>query len=328
MIRGVRAGYRQLSGFSLNMFTEDELAELHRAILEVLEDSGLMVFTDEAQEIFYSYGCKVDRKSKVVKIPSYMVEEAIESAPSQVLLAGRNPKNDYIMGGKRVGFTNFGEGIKTLDLETGKLRDSIKKDVAESALLCDALDNVDVYFSAVTARDVPTATVTLHVAEAFLNNTSKHCMHIEVLNTWGARKYIEMGRAVMGSAEELRRRPIISAAIGAVSPLQLSHETCEVVIEFARAGIPLWIGSEVMGGATAPVTFGGALVVQGAEYLGSLTLSQLTQKGAPVIIGGSSHIMDLKVVSAPVGSPEYAMMNAAAAQMAHYYNLPCVVGGA
>jgi len=47
-----------------------------------------------------------------------------------------------------------------------------------------------------------------------------------------------------------------------------------------------------------------------------------------LIIGGSSHIMDLKVVSAPVGSPEYAMMNAAAAQMAHYYNLPCVVGGA
>ena len=48
MIRGTRAGYQQLSGCSLNLFTTDELDELNGAILDVLEEAGLMIFSDEA----------------------------------------------------------------------------------------------------------------------------------------------------------------------------------------------------------------------------------------------------------------------------------------
>jgi len=102
MIRGIRAGYEQLSGLGLNMFTNDELAEIHRSTLDVLEDAGILVLNDEAQEIFYSHGCKVDKQTNIVKIPPYLVEEAIQSAPSQVLLAGRNPKNDVVLTGNRV----------------------------------------------------------------------------------------------------------------------------------------------------------------------------------------------------------------------------------
>ena len=126
MIRVVRAGHRQLSGFSLNIFTEDELAELHRATLEILEDASLVALHDEEQEIFHSYGCKVDKKANIVKISPYLVEEAIESAPSKVLLAGRNPKYDVILGGTRVGFSNLGVAIKMLDLETEEARSILK----------------------------------------------------------------------------------------------------------------------------------------------------------------------------------------------------------
>ena len=86
MIRGNRAGYQQLSGFSVNMLTDDEIAEIHQATLYVLENTGLWVLHDEAQEIFYSHGCKVDKKTNIVKIPPYVVEDAIRSAPSEVLL--------------------------------------------------------------------------------------------------------------------------------------------------------------------------------------------------------------------------------------------------
>ena len=94
MIRGTRAPYLELSGFGLNAFTDNELAELHRATLDVLQDAGLMVLNDEAQEIFYSHGCEVDKEKSIVKIPPYLVDEAIRTAPSKVLLAGRNPKYD------------------------------------------------------------------------------------------------------------------------------------------------------------------------------------------------------------------------------------------
>ena len=96
MILGTRAGYHQLSGLGLNVFTDDELAELHRSTLDVLDETGIMVLNEEAREVFYSNGCEVDKKSNIVKIPSYLVEEAIASAPDRVLLAARDPKYDVV----------------------------------------------------------------------------------------------------------------------------------------------------------------------------------------------------------------------------------------
>jgi trimethylamine--corrinoid protein Co-methyltransferase len=87
------------------------------------------------------------------------------------------------------------------------------------------------------------------------------------------------------------------------------------------------VAAEVMAGASAPVTLAGALVQHNAEVLGGLVLSQLTKKGAPVVIFSSSQMFDLKAVNAGVGDPEYAMINAALAEIADFYNLPCVCGG-
>lgn len=41
MIRGLHAGKRQSAGFSLNVFSDDELYEIHLATLEVLEKMGV-----------------------------------------------------------------------------------------------------------------------------------------------------------------------------------------------------------------------------------------------------------------------------------------------
>ncbi len=326
MIGGTRAPYVQLSGCGLNLFTNDELAKLHRATLDVLEDAGIMVLNDEAQEIFYSHGCKVDKKNNIVKIPPYIVEEAIRSAPSKVLLAGRNPKNDVVLKGTKVVFTNFGVGIKVLDLETGKVRESTYKDTVDSAILVDALENVDVFFAPMTSRDMPYQVQDLYTAEAALTNSTKHFMHGEILSK-GVRRYFEMGVAIMGSAEELMKRPIISTVTSPVSPMQLSDETSEVIIESARLGLVNNIISMALAGATGPVTLAGMLIVHNAEVLADIVLSQLTRKGAPVIYGSSTTIMDLSTATAPVGAPELGMIGVGVAKLAQYYNLPSCTAG-
>ena len=122
MKRNLHAGKQAGGGFSLNVFSEDEKEEVHLATLEVMEKTGLFVEDDEARGIFDGGGAEVDRKTKVVKFPPYLVEEAIRSAPSKILLAGRNPKHDFVLESNRVGFTNFGEGIFVVDLETGSRR--------------------------------------------------------------------------------------------------------------------------------------------------------------------------------------------------------------
>jgi trimethylamine--corrinoid protein Co-methyltransferase len=98
--RSLKAGVDRCSGFGLKMFTEEELFDIHCATLEVLKNTGIKVESKEAQEILGDGGCDVNPKTGIVKFPAYVVEDAIRSAPSTVLLAGRNPKNDFVVDGK------------------------------------------------------------------------------------------------------------------------------------------------------------------------------------------------------------------------------------
>jgi len=327
MIKGIRASYSQLNGLGFDLFTEDEMAELHRATLDVMSNAGIMVLNDEAQEIFYSHGCKVDKKANIVKIPAYLVEEAIQSAPPKVLLAGRNPKHDVVLEGTRVANTTFGVGIKILDLETGKARETTNQDLADASKLADATEGVDVLSQPVTPRDVPPQIEDLIAAETCMTNCSKHFHHVDVLSAESVRKYYQMGVAVAGGEEEMQTRPVCSILICPVSPLQLSPEACEVIVESARVGIPCNVLSMALSGGTAPVTETGTLLIHNAEVLGGITLSQLTKKGAPVIYGSSTTMLDLTLANAPVGCPEMGLLSAAVAKLGQYYNLPTYVSG-
>ena len=326
MRRNLHAGKRQSGGLSLNIFTREELDEIHFATLEVLEHTGLLMDNDEALEIFHGAGAKVDKQKRIVKMPPYLVEDAIRSAPSKLFLAGRNPENDFIMEGNRVGFTNFGEGVFIIDPYTGEHRETTKQDVADSAKICDYLSDIDVYERAVGASDVPMETVQLHNAEAWLPNTSKHGF-MGPGNAYLMQKITQMAAAISGGMDKLKERPIISFITCPVSPLQLVPETCEIIMEGARSGMTVNILSMAMAGGSSPVTLAGTLVDHNAEVLGGIVLSQLTSKGAKVIYGSSTTAMDLRLAAATVGSPECAVINAAVAQMATYYLLPSWVAG-
>lgn len=327
MKRGLHAGINERRGFSLSLFSQDELEEIHYATLEVLEQVGIKVYCDEAMEILDGAGADVEKATNTVRFPQYMVEDAIRSAPRKILLAGRDPIHDMVLEGKRVGFTNFGAGVMIEDPYSGQLRETTKKDVGNTALVCDALNSVDIYSSAVVGRDMPEATVDLHEAEAFLSNTTKHCQHIDLTGGEGAKGYLEMGAAIVGGAEELRRRPVISALVCPVSPLQLHTNTCEIIIEFAKAGVPVNILSMAMSGASAPITLAGTLVTHNAEVLAGIVLAQATRKGAPIMYGSSTTTFDLTYVTAPVGAPELGMINAGVAELSNFYRLPSYVAG-
>lgn len=326
MKRNDRAGMGILSGFSLNVLSDDELYELHLATLEVLQHTGVKVESAEALDIFDGGGAVVDRKTHVVKIPPYVVEEAIRSAPGKIILAGRNPKNDVVLEGRRVHFTNFGEGLMIVDPFTGEYRKTTKEDVANTALVVDALDGVDVYERAVDARDVYPGVGALHEAEAFFANTSKHCF-MGPGNRKLAEKILDMAAAVVGGRENLQGRSPITFIACPSSPLQLCNDACDVIITAARAGVAVNILSMAMAGGSSPVTMAGTLISHNAEVLSGVVLNQLTVKGAPVIYGSSSTIMDLKYATAPVGSPELGMINAGVAKLAQYYLLPSFVAG-
>jgi trimethylamine--corrinoid protein Co-methyltransferase len=324
--RSLHAGKRQSGGFSLNVFSEDELHEIHLATLEILETAGVFVENEEALEIFGGGGAVVDRKNKIVKFPPYLVEDAVRSAPPKLVLAGRNPKNDVVVEGNRVNFTSYGQGIRVIDPYTGQRRASTKVDVEASALLADYLEDMDVYERAVGSLDVSQEVTDIHNAEAILTHTTKHAF-MGAGNGKRARRILDMVAAIVGDKEKHRERPIVTFNTCPVSPLRLVNDFCEIVVVGAQTGTPVNIIDMAMSGGSGPITLAGTLVGMNAEVLSGIVLSQLTRKGAPVIYGSSTTCMDLRSGTSPIGSPEIAMISAAAAQLAHFYEVPSFVAG-
>ena len=324
--RRASTGNQIMQGMGLNLLSDDELYELHLATLELLEQTGVKVEHERALDIFDGGGCIVDKEKQLVKIPPYVVEDAISSVPSEILLAGRDPENDVILGGRRVNFTNFGEAPMVIDPFTGEYRESTKQDVANIALVTDALSEVDVTWRPCDARDVSSEVSALHVMEALLTNTTKHIASGDGGEEF-TRVRIEMAAAVAGGKEKLRKRPLWTTISCPVSPLILGKIPAGDVIESAMAGIPHIALSMGLSGGTSPVTLAGALVVHNAEVLSEIVLSQLTCKGAPIIYGSSTTCMDLKTATTPVGSPELAVISAAVVKLAQYYRLCSLVAG-
>ncbi len=325
-MRNFYPGKHRSQGFSLNSLTDDELYEIHLATLEVLEKTGVFIGTDEALDVFDGAGAQVDRKMKIVRLPPYVVEDAIRSAPPQIVLAGRDPKHDKTLAAGRVHFTNFSEGIEVVDPYTGERRTPVKADLANAAKLVDYLSEIDVCEKAVGSSDVPQEVVSLHNAEAMLTNTTKHCC-VGPGSGFLLNKLVSMAGAIVGGIKKLTQRPILSFTTCPVSPLKLINECCDIIMEAARTHSVINILSMAMAGGTSPVTLAGTLVTHNAEVLSGITLAQLVRKGAPVIYGSSTTAMDLKLGAASVGTPECAIISGAVARLARYYALPSYVAG-
>lgn len=326
MRRNQHAGYLQSGGLSLNMFTQDELYEIHLATLDVLQHTGIYFEDEEARQILADGGAEVDNDTCIVKFPPYMVEDATRSAPGSVNLCGRTPERDYLLGNNRVGFTNFGEGIVIADINTGELRETVKKDVEDSAILVDYLDGIDVYERALGAHDVNQDLQPLHNADAFLANTTKHCFH-GAGNGRLMKGAIDMAAAIVGGHDTLRERPIISFNTCPISPLKLVRDCTEIIVEGARAGVLVNVLTQALSGGSAPVTLAGTLVTHNAEVLSGIVLGQTVRKGTPMMFGSSTCPLDLRMATATVGSPECAMINAGVAALSTYYLLPSWVAG-
>ncbi len=326
MKRKLKAGKRHSGGFSLNVLTDDEVYEIHLATLEVLQKTGVFVEDEEAMEVFDAGGCMVDGKAKVVKIPPYVIEDSIRSAPATFVACGRVPERDIVLEHNRVSFTNFGEGIMFVDPYTGEHRESIKTDTEKAARLIDYLDHIETYERAMCSHDKPHQVQSLHNAEASLTNTTKHHW-LGPQDGYLARKIVEMLTAIVGGTDKLRERPLLTFVTCPISPLKLVRHHCEIIMEAAKNGLGVNIIGMAMAGGSSPVHLAGTLVTQNCEILSSLVLNQLTCKGSPFVYGSSTCPLDLRTATSSVGSPELGMISAGVARLANYYQLPCFVAG-
>jgi len=311
---------------SYQLFDETELEAIHEASLSLMSDYGVRVFGKEAIEIYQKAGCAADHTTGLIRFPKELVNNAISKAPAHYTMCGRTPEYDFEFGSDEVFFTNFGTGIEVVDLETGERKPSDSEDLGNVARFVDAIPEINAFTTAVAAQDAPAHGKDLHEARAVFCNTSKHAI-LDAENGKNANFVIDMAAAIAGGREKLRERPFLTLCMCPNSPLEIHEGASEVIIEAAKAGLPVSILSMGLAGGTTPATLAGTLVVTNAEILAGIVLAQLVNPGNPVMYGSSTTIMDMRYASSPVGAPEHGLFGAAVAQLGKFYKIPTKVGG-
>jgi len=99
------------------------------------------------------------------------------------------------------------------------------------------------------------------------------------------------------------------------------------MLRWAKHGVPITLLSMAMGGASAPATLLGELVVINLEILAWIVVLQILYPGTPLMYGSVSSVLDMRTGILPLGAPERGMVNSGAAIMAHHYGIPSMCGG-
>ncbi len=315
---------------SFRVFTKDALDAIHSASLEVLEKTGIkIVHSEKILKMLKDHSCTVDFEKGLVLFPSYVVEEALKKTPKTLVMYGRNPKYDCKLDGRHIYFTTDTETPSTVDFSTGEWRPSTLDDLEKLTRVTDALESYAAGGHLTTSLDKPNNVRCLYDYAAALNNTEKPCdwsVYPPELASQLIDYQIEIATAVAGSEKKLKERPLGSGGFCTESPLKFEGRYVEIALELAKLGFPCWVASFPIGGATAPVTLAGSLVMTNAEVLSSVCTVQLASPGTRTIVNYLMGNLDMKTGLLGQG-PEESLLYAGAVEVARHYGFCVTVIG-
>jgi trimethylamine--corrinoid protein Co-methyltransferase len=301
------------------------IAELvHEKSVEILFETGFCVPDSETLNRLEIVGFIVDRDSQMVRIPPDILETALTNLPKKTNIFGRNGGTPALFEFRSC-FMGAGTPVNVLDLESGTQRPATHQDVQQLVTIQDALPMVDIVRPTVTATDQGEFSDLLEIAE-LLRFTSKPIVH-RVLSPDRVEPAVEMLAAVAGGEDDLKRHPNFATLYCPISPGYFTPENIGCMLAWAEFGIPITLLSMAMGGASAPVTMLGELIVINTDILAWIAALQTLYPGTPLLYGSVSAVLDMRTGILPLGAPERGMVNSGAAIMGHFYGIPSMCGG-
>ena len=320
-----QSNFQSINAPRFQKLSHDQLARIHFASLEILERTGVRLHLPEAVELLKKAGADVSDRSRV-RIPSHLVEWALNVAPKRVVLANRFGERVMPLEQNNVFYGLGSDCPNVIDIHNGDRRSGVLQDIVDAARVCDALPNIDFLMSFTIASDVPQEHADLHQMQAMLSNSTKPILFVTT-EFEGCEKVIEMAEIVAGGTDALRRNPICALYINVTAPLVHNEEALQKLLFMAEKGLPTTYTPVVLRGATGPITPAGAVAYANAGELAGLVLAQLKHQGAPVILsGGTQDMLDMRSTLDVYASPQNRVL---CVELAHYYGLPIFgLGGA
>lgn len=300
------------------LISKDQIEEVHLASLDVLENVGNLCYSDKALEYFKNAGCSVN--GKLVKVPAWLAQEAINYAPKRVTIYNRKGERAMELERRRSFYGNAPTAPFTRDIYSGEKRNTTLEDIALHSRIIDNLPNIDFICPPGTPQDVPGPIVQEYMLKETILNSKKPIVQM-CNDELGVQAAFEIAVAVAGSEETLYDKPFLIIYPEPTSPLMISEEAANRIIKASELRLPLIYLSAPMLGATSPVTPAGTAVQGNAECLFGLVLSHLVRKGNPFGFGVYAHGFNMTYGNAMMCDPSAYITYNIHAQVAQYYGI-------
>jgi trimethylamine--corrinoid protein Co-methyltransferase len=297
-----------------------DVQRVHETALRLLAEVGLADAPPSGVEIMTRAGCTVSAHGRLL-FPRALVEDTLAKAARRFVLHAQDPRYDLEPWGKKAYFGTAGAAVNIVDPETG-YRESTIKDLYDIGRIVDVMDHIHFFQRAVVPRDIPDPfEMDFNTCYASVSSTTKH-----VGSSWVQPEHVEaslaMLHAIAGGEQKWRDRPFVSQSnCFVVPPMKFATDACKCLEVAVRGGMPVLLLSAGQAGATAPAALAGALAQEVAECLAGLVYVNAIKPGHPAIFGTWCFVSDLRTGAMSGGSPEQALLSAAAGQMANFYDL-------
>jgi trimethylamine--corrinoid protein Co-methyltransferase len=291
--------------------------KIHMASLEILERVGVDVHDEKARDILVGGGARADGLR--VRIPEYMVTQALATAPKRLTLYDRHGGVAIRAWGYNTYYGGGSDCLNVLDHRSGERRRPKLQDVVDAAVVQDTLPEFDFVMSMFLPEEVDQRIYDRYQMEIMLNHTTKPIVFVTP-DFEGCVAAVEMCEVVAGSVQAFQQRPFATCYINITSGLIANKEALHKCIFLAEKGLPMFYIPLNAGGANSPTTTAGCMASMNAGTLLGIVLAQLVRPGVPVAVPGwNGGPYNLKTM---VGNYVLADEQGVPTEMGKYYELP------
>jgi trimethylamine--corrinoid protein Co-methyltransferase len=312
---------KEIRKIKLSMLKDEDLERIHDFSVRLLAGEGVRFNSDRALGIFKRHGFKV--MGQQVSFTKNQIQAALDTAPSHFVILGRGSDRDLDLGGGDYGVPGPIGPVNVLDLDEGH-RTGTLADVVNLVKIYQASSVINMNSNnGVEANDVPPDLRHFMIMRALLRHTDKP-FYTRLFNY----KQMHQAMDMVGIAFGRKLEPggdvfLASGSCPSMSPMAWDGDVADNIIALSERGQVVSTGTAISTGVTGPIRIFGTLVMQNAELLSGIILSQLVNPGNPVGYGTGATPSNMRSASYCCGSPGRVAIAVGSLEMGkRFYNLP------
>lgn len=302
----------------LRKITQSEIERIHEKTLYVLEHVGVDFEHDGIIEMFKKHGVKTDGYR--VFLDAKTVEKACSTLQKSFTM--KTPFEELKIGEGGVVYTSA-SGCRMMLQPDGTRTTPTVEDYINARKLDASSPYINL--SSSPLMFVPEFTKgNADLIKAAL--TLKYSKHPAIMSCFGkkdAEDTINLARDFYDTDEGY-----YCIGVGnVVSPLYYNGDDVEAITAYSKRNLPVCIACCSTPGMTSPITVGGTILVNNAEVLAGIVMTQLLNPGCPVIYGNTTFTSNMRAAETVSWGPEVDMIIHYAKAMSDFYGLPYRGGG-